>query len=85
MTSLRPAWSVRRRHRRAREIADADLLAIDQGDDQPIGQPGPKFFKEIERQRWTIRPVSMKKADERIDTDGRECRDAIVPHQGVEK
>src|SRR6266516_1440830 len=48
------------------EMSRADLLAIDEGDGEPIRQPRSELFHEVQCQRWPIRPVNVKKADERI-------------------
>ena len=84
MTRLRPVSVIRPRRPCSRKCR-ADLLTVDQCDGQAIGQPGPEFFHQIERQRGAIRSVRMEEADEWIEPDTGQRGDAIVPHQRVEK
>ena len=67
------------------EIPRPDLLAIDKRNDEPIREPGTKFFHEIESQSRTVGPLDMEKADERIKAGRRQSGDAIVPDERIEE
>lgn len=41
------------------EIAWRELAPIDQGEDQPVGEPGAELFDEIQRKARSSRPVAM--------------------------
>lgn len=67
------------------EVLGADLLSVDQRDGQAVGQPGPEFLHQIERQGRPVRPVGVQKADERVEAGGGQGGDAVVSDQGVEE
>ena len=68
-----------------RKIAGADLLPVDQRDGQPVAQPGPEFFHQIQCQRRAIGPVHVQKPDKRIQAGRRQSSDAVVTDQGIKE
>jgi hypothetical protein len=67
------------------EMLRADLAPIDQRDRQPVGDPGAELLHQVKRQRWPVRAFRVQEADERVETDRSERRDAVVPHETVEE
>src|SRR5260221_3936441 len=67
------------------EVLRADLAPIDQRDRQPVSDPGAELLHQVERQSRPVRAFRVEEADERVESDGGERRDAVVPHEGVEE
>ena len=67
------------------EVFRADLPPIDQRDRQSVGNPGAELLHEVERQGRPVRAFRVEEADERVEPDRGERRDAVVTHEGVEE
>ena len=67
------------------KIFRADLLPVDEGDGETVGQPRAEFLHEIERQCRAIGPLRVEKADERVEADAGQRSDAIMPDQSVKE
>ncbi len=65
------------------EIAGAELLAVDEGEDEAIGHERAELLDEIEREAGTTGTVDVQEADVGIEPGGCQRRDAVVSHQGV--
>ena len=67
------------------EIIRADLLAVDERDRQAVGEPRAKLFHQVQRQRGSVRAFDVQIADEGVQPDAGQRRDAIVAHEGVKE
>lgn len=50
------------------EIARPHLGAIDEAQHQPVGEPGPEFLDQIEREAGASRPFPMQEAHLRVES-----------------
>ena len=67
------------------EIGGLNLAAIDQGENQTIGDKRPKFLDQIKRQARSAGTIDVKEADVGIKSGGGESGDAIGRHQRIDK
>lgn len=67
------------------EVLGRNLLAVDQRDGQPVGQPGPEFFHQIEGQRWAVWPIGVQKAHKRVEPHAGQGGHAVMPEQRIEE
>jgi hypothetical protein len=66
------------------EAGGGDLLTVDEGEDEAVGDEGAEFFDEVESEAWATWAVGVEEADLRVETGGGEGGGAVVDHQGVE-
>src|ERR1035437_3311836 len=67
------------------EVLRPDLVPVHQRHRQPVGQPGAELLHQVQRQRRTVGAFRMEEPDKRIEANTGQRRDAIMPHQRVEK
>ncbi len=66
------------------EVFRGNLLAIDQSNREPVGQPRAKFLHQIERQRGPVWAFRMQETDERIQADAGERGKTIMSHESIQ-
>ena len=62
-----------------------DLLAVDEGDGEAVGEPGAEFFHEVERGCRPAGPGGVEPADVGVEPGGGEGGETVVAQEGVEK
>src|ERR1035437_4054051 len=67
------------------EVLRPDLLPFPQRPRQSVRQPRAELLHQVQRQRRTVRAFRMEEPDKRIEANTGQRRDAIMPHQSVEK
>lgn len=69
----------------ALEAGGLDLLAVDQGQDQAIGQERAQFLHQVEGQARAAGTVPVQEADRRVQAHPLQGRGYVVGQQGVEE
>ncbi len=67
------------------EMFLADLLAVDKGYGEAVGQPGTELLPEVQGQGGPAWAVGMEEADEGTQAGAGQGGNAVVPHEGVEE
>jgi len=67
------------------EAGGAQLTAIDQGEGQPIGKDGAKFFHDVECQSGPPRTVAVQVPDLGVEPLRFQCGADVVRKQGIEE
>ena len=66
------------------KLARFQFSAVEQRKRESL-RPRSELLHQIERERLAAGPIRVQVTDERIEPDGGERRNAVVPEQGVEK